>query len=163
MISFTALLGIFFFSCAPQERKVTPDMINFPQTASGEANSGESLPAITFDSIAYHFGTIAIGEKVIHSYQFTNTGDAPLVISQVSPSCGCTALKDWPQEPIFPGEGGKITVEFNSTGFPGAIEKTIVVATNCIPKDWYLKLSGQVLGKESGSEGAQGVEMERIR
>lgn len=150
-------------SCAPEERKVTPDMINFPQTASGNGSEQGDVPEITFDSIAFDFGEIAIGEKVVHSYHFTNTGDAPLVISQVTPSCGCTTLKDWPQEPVFPGEGGKISVEFNSTGFPGVISKTITVATNCVPKDWYLKLTGKVRGAEIESEQSPGIEMHRER
>lgn len=157
------LFFVFLFSCAPQERKVTPDMINFPQTASDEGNQNQPQPVITFDEEIYNFGTIAIGEKVGHTFHFTNTGKAPLVISQVVPSCGCTTLKDWPQEPVFPGENGKITVEFNSTGFPGAVEKTISVSTNCIPKDRYLKLKGQVSGKESDNETAPVIQMERTR
>lgn len=155
-------LAFVFASCGQEDRKVTADLLNFPQTASGE-ESDIDLPEITFDSLVHQFGSIAIGEKVVHSFRFKNTGNAPLVISQVVPSCGCTTLKDWPKEPILPGESGSITAEFNSSGFPGLISKTITVGTNCIPKDWYLKLEGEVKGVESEQKVDAPIKMERIR
>jgi hypothetical protein len=161
--AFAASCGIFLLTgCEPEPRKVTPDMLHFPQTASGEA-ADEDLPRIEFSREEFVFDTIAIGEKVMHSFDFRNEGDAPLVIDQVRPSCGCTTLKDWPREPIGPGEGGTITVEFNSTGFPGPIEKTVQVSTNGVPRDFYLKLRGYVAGAEVAKTVKPAVEMERTR
>ena len=158
---FFAAVG--FVACEPEQRKVTPDMLHFPQTASGDESDSDDLPRIAFVQPEFQFDTIAIGEKVMHSFAFTNEGGAALVIDQVRPACGCTTLKDWPKEPIAPGEGGVITVEFNSTGFPGPIEKSIQVSTNGVPRDWYLKLRGYVAGKESGKELDKPFEMERVR
>ena len=155
-------LALVLISCQEEKRKVTADMINFPQTASAEAEEVD-MPKITFDSTTCNFGTIAIGQKVVHSFKFKNTGNAPLVISQVVPSCGCTTLKDWPKDPIYPGEGGTITAEFNSTGFPGVISKSITVGTNCLPGDWYLKLEGTVSGTERVHEVNPPIKMERTR
>jgi hypothetical protein len=155
-------VAFLFSSCGEEDRKVTADLINFPQTASGEQVELD-VPVIDFDSTVFNFGTISIGEKVVHSFRFTNTGKAPLVISQVVPSCGCTTLKDWPKDPILPGETGTITAEFNSSGFPGLISKTISVGTNCIPKDWYLKLEGEVKGTEAEQKIEAPIKMERIR
>jgi len=148
--------------CEPQQRKVTPDMLHFPETASGEADLSD-VPKIQFDHEEFHFDTIAIGQRVLHSFTFTNTGRSPLIIDQVRPSCGCTTLKDWPRDPIEPGKGGRITVEFNSTDFPGAIEKTVQVSTNGVPRDWYLKLRGYVAGKEVDRTSTPAIEMERTR
>jgi hypothetical protein len=156
------LLGLTFTACQPAERKVTPEMLHFPQTASGE-QSDEDLPQIVFDSIEFRFDTIAIGEKLAHDFHFVNEGRAPLVIDQVRPSCGCTTLKDWPRQPILPGEGGTISVEFNSAGFPGPVEKSVLVSTNGIPRDWYLKIRGFVAGKEAIRKEQRPVEMERVR
>lgn len=149
-------------SCETEPRKVTPDMLHFPQTASGESDDPD-VPRIQFEQEEFQFDTIAIGERVLHSFAFVNAGKSPLLIDQVRPSCGCTTLKDWPKEPIAPGKGGQITVEFNSTDFPGAIEKTIQVSTNGVPRDWYLKLRGYVAGKEVDKRTAPAIEMERTR
>lgn len=148
-------------ACKEKDRKVTTDMLNFPQTANGEVDM--DLPKIEFDSTIYHFGEIAIGSKVKHTFKFSNTGSAPLVITDVKPSCGCTSLKDWPKEPIQPGENGQISVEFNSDGFPGDISKSIMVHTNAVPKDVFLKLEGKVVGIDNSKEVKPSIQMERTR
>lgn len=155
-------LALALASCEPQERRITPDMLHFPQSASG-TDADADFPVITFDSMVVHFDTLAIGERFLHTFRFTNTGKSPLVIDQVRPSCGCTTLKDWPRDPIEPGGGGTLSVEFNSTGFPGPAEKTILVSTNAIPRDHYLKLIGYVSGMEVKREQELPVKMERTR
>jgi len=154
----TAIIALVLFSCKTDNRQVTADMINFPKSGTED----NDLPVISFDSLECHFGKIAIGEKYTHIYRFTNTGTTPLVIAQVTPSCGCTTPKDWPHEPVGPGESGQITIEFNSKGFPGKVEKSISVLTNCLPKVWELKLIGEVSGVDVPTEEKKpGFEMER--
>jgi hypothetical protein len=154
-------LSLLAVSCGEENKKVTADMFNFPQASSGTVEG--DVPVIAFDSLDYNFGKVAIGEKVAHSYYFKNTGNAPLIIGQVTPSCGCTTLKDWPKDPIAPGQDGNITVEFNSSGFPGTIEKSILVSTNAVPNMYYLKLKGEVMGKEVKNAPSPTIEMERTR
>ncbi len=153
--SFTIV--VLLAGCQTDQRQVTADMIHFPPSGSEEA---VDAPVIVFDSIEYNFGKIAIGEKVVHSYKFVNRGKTPLVISQVSPSCGCTTPKDWPHEPIAPGDEGQITIEFDSKGFPGKIDKSVSILTNCVPKVIDLKLTGEVSGTESVDEKKMKFEME---
>lgn len=143
---FATCLTLLLFACKTDNRQITADMINFPPS-SGEAGDRD-IPVITFDSTECRFGTIAIGEKVNHTFRFKNTGKAPLLIAQVTPACGCTTPKDWSKEPILPGESGQISVEFNSTGFTGQIDKSISVLTNATPANWDLKLKGFVSGEE---------------
>lgn len=154
------VLCLAFVSCENKEKKVTSDLLNFPSAENGEVNG--NLPEIYFEEAEFNFGTVAVGEKITHSYSFVNKGKADLQIAQVTPSCGCTTLKDWPKTPIAPGGTGLITVEFNSAGFSGSIEKTIQVATNGIPRDYYLKLKGEVSGQ--ALDAAQpGVKMDRVK
>ena len=151
---------ILFASCEDKERKVTSNLLNFPSAENGEVQG--DLPEISFDEGEFNFGSVAVGEKIVHTYSFTNKGKADLQIAQVTPSCGCTTLKDWPKEPIAPGKSGVITVEFNSAGFSGNIEKSIQVATNGIPRDYYLKLKGEVSGQALDAA-RPGVEMDRLK
>lgn len=151
---------LFLFSCHNEDRKVTSDLLKFPSAETGEM--AEAVGEIVFSEPEFDFGKVAVGEKITHSYEFVNNGKAMLQIGQVTPSCGCTTLKDWPQGPIAPGESGKITVEFNSAEFSGKVEKSIQVSTNGYPRDAYLKLRGEVSGVAVPNDNG-GIEMKRTR
>lgn len=146
-----------FCACKTDNRQITSDMIHFPPSGGGQA---ENAPVITFDSIVCNFGILAVGEKYPHTFRFTNTGTSPLIITQVNPSCGCTTAKDWPQEPIAPGESGQISIEFNSSGNSGKVDKTISVLSNCIPAVEVLRIQGNVMGVENLPKVKSPVEME---
>lgn len=95
----------------------------------------------------YDFGKVTEGEIVEYSYRFKNTGDKPLVVSEVHASCGCT-VPEKPEEPVKPGEIGFIKVKFNSDHRPGEAHKTITVTSNAKPAFPELLLKGEVIGKE---------------
>ncbi|MBD0403394.1 MULTISPECIES: DUF1573 domain-containing protein [unclassified Flammeovirga] len=94
--------------------------------ASAQDTAG---PVITFEEKTYEFGDIHQGDVVEHTFKFSNTGDAPLVITNVTTTCGCTA-PNWPKEPIKPGDQGEILVKFNSRGKRGVQNKPITVYSN---------------------------------
>ncbi len=124
---------------------VTSDMLKFP--ASGhEGVDPDDLPQIRFDSTTLDMGVIVQGAKVTKYYTFTNPGGAPLVISDVRGSCGCTVGKNWPREPIAPGKGGTIEVSFDSEGRSGHQSKTVTVVANTVPPTTALVLTGDVAG-----------------
>jgi hypothetical protein len=80
-------------------------------------------------------------------FEFTNTGNEPLVIKEVHSSCGCT-VPSKPKDPIAPGQTGKIEVKYNMN--PGPIRKTITVDTNAINAEEgkvVLKIKGEVIVK----------------
>ncbi|MDZ4824831.1 MAG: DUF1573 domain-containing protein [Flavobacteriales bacterium] len=141
------------FSCGEEQQQVTPEMINFPKSASGE--SDKPLPQLKFENEVFEFAPVAEGEKLSHAYTFTNTGNAPLIISQVKPSCGCTTLKDWPTQPIQPGEGGQISIDFNSSGRAGKVDKSIFVQANTVPATTMLYLRGTVHGPGEKKDSSQ--------
>ena len=62
-------------------------------------------------------------------FNYQNVGDAPLVITDIKSSCGCTVPKDWSRAPLAPGESGRFTVKFNGSG-TNKITKTITVTAN---------------------------------
>ena len=91
-------------------------------------------PKITFAEQFWDFKNITEGEIVEHTFDFTNTGDGNLVISNVVASCGCTA-PDWPKEPVKPGQKSSIKVKFNSTGKFADQSKDVTVQANTVPNE----------------------------
>src|SRR5690606_10238828 len=75
------------------------------------------LPVMTFNELEWDFGTIQEGAVVEHTYEFVNNGEAPLIIQEAKPSCGCT-VPDWSKEPIPVGGKGYIKASFDSNGKP---------------------------------------------
>ncbi|MCB9187768.1 MAG: DUF1573 domain-containing protein [Flavobacteriales bacterium] len=102
-------------------------------------------PVITFENADVDFGDVAVGSTVAYEFKFTNTGTGNLVISDAKPSCGCTALKNWPKGAIKPGEGGSIPIEFTPKG-SGKTYKTVSVITNCTPSVIKLQITANVIG-----------------
>jgi len=97
------------------------------QEAAEESNT--SGPVMSFEEDKHDFGDIFQGDKVEHVFEFENTGNEPLIITNVQTTCGCTA-PEWPRDPVAPGQSGKIKVVFNSTGKMGRQNKVITVVSN---------------------------------
>lgn len=91
--------------------------------------SNQPLTSVALSENNHDFGKIKKGDKVEHVYEITNTGNNPLVISEVKPGCGCTA-PDFTKEPIMPGKKGKITLHFDSSNFDGNVNKYADVFAN---------------------------------
>jgi len=81
-------------------------------------------PKLTIDRHDFDFGQVYQGEKVSHTFRFSNLGDEPLHIEKVRTSCGCTAALLSEME-IPPGEGGEIETTFDSGRFRGPVTKTV--------------------------------------
>lgn len=93
----------------------------------------EKMPKITFaEKGIFDFGPLTEGDVVEHVFKFTNTGQFPLIINNITASCGCTT-PDWPHEPIAPGAKSSIKVRFNSRGKSGEQNKTITIFANTEP------------------------------
>jgi hypothetical protein len=116
-------------------------------TQQPEVKPEGPLPSIAFAEEIHDFGTIKDGEIVEHVFKFTNTGEAPLIISSATASCGCT-VPEWPKEPIAVGEEGEIQVRFNSTNKPGIQNKTVTITANTFPKINRIRIKANVT-KES--------------
>lgn len=103
-------------------------------------------PAIALESTSHDFGNISEdGGPVSCEFEFTNTGDEPLVIISANASCGCTR-PEFPKKPVQPGKKGKIKVTYLPTGRPGEFSKSVRVRTNAPrPKRITLNITGVVI------------------
>lgn len=110
-----------------------------------------SLGQFKFSEIEYDFGTIDEGKVVEHVFSFTNDGQAPLVISNITASCGCTT-PDWTKTPIKPGDEGFVKVIFNSTAKSGTQSPTVTIQANTDPNITRLRLKGNVTPKGAVSQ-----------
>ncbi len=102
----------------------------------------EKVAKIQFTSDTVDYGEIEKGSDGVRVFEFKNTGTAPLIISKVSSSCGCTIPKK-PEGPIMPGESGEIQVKYD-TNRPGPIRKAITVLSNADTPTTILKIKGTV-------------------
>ena len=118
-------------------------MLLFVGLAFISVSAQEKVAKIEFKSDVIDYGEVARGSDGVRVFEFTNTGNAPLIISKVTSSCGCTIPKK-PEEPVMPGETGQIEVKYD-TQRVGHIRKTIMVTSNADTPKVPLKIKGQVL------------------
>ena len=103
----------------------------------------KKVAKIEFKTEIIDYGTIEKGADGVRVFEFTNTGNAPLIISNVKSTCGCTVPKK-PKEPIMPGETGEIEVKYD-TNRVNPIRKTITVISNAERPTVALKIKGLVV------------------
>jgi Protein of unknown function (DUF1573) len=105
----------------------------------GSAGSASGLAKTSIDTSQFttiqwldsakDFGKIQEGQQLAVSFRFKNTGDKPLIIERVQPSCGCTVAEQ-STEPVAPGSEGQVKATFNSEGRTGVNHKTLFVYAN---------------------------------
>lgn len=105
-------------------------------------------PAISFEESKFDFGSTGQGAVVEHTFKFKNTGTAPLVISNIGVSCGCTT-PEWTKAPVQPGKTGSITAKFNTAGKIGMQNKVLTIESNATAGSSTVSLVGEV--KEAGA------------
>lgn len=112
-------------------------------------NAQDKTAKINFKSDTIDYGTIEKGADGLRIFEFTNSGDAPLIVSRVTSSCGCTVPK-WSKEPILPGATGEIQVKYD-TNRVSPIRKTITVISNADTPTVALKIKGEVIDSSKES------------
>ncbi len=144
-IFYLAFILLLAFGCGNKNdnSNLTGDVVNNPLSADNPGDPS-TMPQITFDKTVYDFGRIYEGEKVKCSFKFSNTGKSDLIITSAKASCGCT-VPEYPKNPIKPGAGGSVTVEFNSSGRRGQQNKAVSVTTNAQPPTVVLTVKAMVV------------------
>ncbi len=112
-------------------------------------NSQEKVAKIEFKTEVIDYGTIEKGADGVRVFEFTNTGNAPLIITKVKSSCGCT-IPSKPKGPILPGETGEIKVKYD-TNRVNPFRKTITVSSNADTPTVALKIKGLVVDSSKNS------------
>ncbi|MBA6153294.1 DUF1573 domain-containing protein [Gelidibacter maritimus] len=103
----------------------------------------EKVAKIEFKTDVIDYGTVEKGSDGVRVFEFTNTGNAPLIITRVNSTCGCTVPKK-PEGPILPGQTGEIQVKYD-TQRVNPIRKTITVLSNADTPTVALKIKGEVV------------------
>lgn len=129
-LSFFALISAFGFS---QDKAAT-----------------QKVGTFHFDSEEIDYGKIPQHADGVRVFKFTNTGDAPIVISNAKGSCGCT-VPTYPKNVILPGETGEINVKY-ATDRIGAFTKTVTLTSNASEPSKVLRIKGEVLNPEKKTE-----------
>lgn len=106
-------------------------------------SEGYTQAVISFNTTNHDFNQVAEGTVATYEFKFKNEGNAPLVISKVQASCGCTT-PFWTKEPVKPGEEGVITASYNSKGRPGTFNKSITITSNATSPTTRLYIKGTV-------------------
>ena len=124
-------------------RAANPAIQPNPAASQVDEKPEGPLPAFSFPKLEHDFGTINEGDVVEHTFSFTNTGNAPLIIQDVQASCGCTA-PDWSKNPIPVGGTGFVKAKFDSQGKPNINNRTVTVTANTWPKQSVLRIKAMV-------------------
>lgn len=119
--------------------------------ATATAATKTAGPVITFEESKYDFGSVAQGGMVDHTFKFKNTGNQPLIISNIGVSCGCT-VPEYSKAPVLPGKTGSLSAHFNSAGKSGMQNKVLTIESNATAGPATVSLVGEV--KEAGSAAA---------
>ena len=126
-----------------QSNGVDASFIHLP--GEGEA---QNAPRMQWSSTELDLGLVAAGESRKLTYQLTNAGLSPLIVTQVLPSCGCTVAEAWDSSPLAPGESTSIVLRFDAGETTRTLSESATVVTNAIPGSVELRFTAEVLGPD---------------
>ncbi|WP_299526372.1 DUF1573 domain-containing protein [Winogradskyella sp.] len=104
------------------------------------------VAVIAFETEVIDYGTIEQNSNGTKIFAFANTGDAPLLITKVKTSCGCT-VPSYSKDPILPGQSGELEIKYNTKKL-GAFTKTIIVMSNAEGGNKILKIKGNIIASK---------------
>lgn len=147
-ITLGILCSLTVISCKENaSEKVKNDNV---EVAAARDAQAKNLPVMTFEKSEHDFGTIEQNAPQETTFKFTNTGNAPLIITNATSSCGCT-VPEYPKNvPIAPGESGELLVKFNGSG-QNAVTKTVTVAANTEKGSEQLRIKAFVNAKTTAN------------
>ena len=149
-ISMIALLSISLITFSCKEKATEKiDNANVESAAIRDASAAK-VPVMTLDKTFHDFGQIKQGAPQQTVFTFTNTGDAPLIITEATSSCGCTVPEYPKNTPIAPGATGQLVVSFNGSG-QNQVTKTINVQANTANGSELLKIQAFVMAPNAAS------------
>ena len=124
---FTSVALVSFTSC----KENASEKINQENVTKAAERDAQTIvyPSVTFDKVAHDFGEIQNGTPVETVFTYTNSGQSPLVVTDIKSTCGCTVPQGWSREPLALGASSQFTVKFNGKG-ANKVSKTITLTTN---------------------------------
>ncbi|MBI35635.1 MAG: hypothetical protein CMP67_09785 [Flavobacteriales bacterium] len=145
---FTSLI-LILFSCENKTENIDSSIVVNNYSAIEDFRQINGGASMLFNETEYEFPPVEEGTELEHSFYFVNNGDAPLVLTNVKGSCGCTNV-EYPEEPLNPGQKGVIKAEVNNSGKPigKKFRVGIVVESNGQDSKIRLTLRGTTLEKK---------------
>lgn len=125
---------------AALERKI--EILSVERAAEDSASA-----EIYFPSTIHNFGSVAVNDTLVHQFTFTNRGEKPLLISEVSADCSCAEI-NFPTSEIASQQSGTVRVQFNGLSGEGKYSKAFVVRTNGIPEEVELVVTAEINPEE---------------
>lgn len=101
-----------------------------------------------FDTETFDFGKVAFEKPATHIFTFTNVGEAPIIITKVETTCGCT-VPEYTQTPVKPGEKGTVKVTYNPAGSPMPFSKSVTLTSNARTTTKVLIVKGETVSGAS--------------
>jgi hypothetical protein len=118
------------------------DIVRMPVSAEQQGDQGTG-PKLEFEKKEYDFGSVTEGVPVKFTYKFKNVGNAPLLITDIHTTCGCT-VPTWNKNPIPVGASDEIKVAFDTSDKLNQQSKKITVIANTYPSETELILKGYI-------------------
>lgn len=137
-----AVVGLIA-GCGNQNGTNTNQQVRDSVVSSTNTTASQQQGLVEFEEPVFDFGKVKEGVVVEHVFKFKNAGTAPVILSQVSASCGCTT-PDFTKEPVLPGKIGEIKVSFNSLGQVGTQQKIVTVSSNAENRVTTVQIKGVV-------------------
>lgn len=154
------LICILLASCQSQDpATVNTGLVAIPvsdihQIITAPPSDEDSATTIAFDAPVFNFGEVIEGTTVEHVFEFKNSGDLPLLISDAQSTCGCT-VPEWPKTPIDAGQTGRMVVRFDTEGKIENQVKKVTITANTYPGQTEIALIGKVIPKLSETDKKQ--------
>ncbi len=122
-------------------------MVLFSFILISQENKG---PVFTWEKPVHDFGKVYTDDlpETKLAIAFKNTGNAPLVLTNVRACCG-TRVTHWPKEPVMPGVSDTIRVEFHLMPRPHRISRVVTASSNCSENGTSIfRMTGEVVQRE---------------
>lgn len=117
----------------------------FSVSAQTHEEGKQKMAQIKFETLSHDFGNIKQKDTPhVYEFAFTNTGDAPLVITRAELSCKCTSVT-YPRKPVAPGQSATVTVTYTPKNELGTFDNTIKVYSNAADRRVILNIQGKVV------------------
>ncbi|MDC6362706.1 MULTISPECIES: DUF1573 domain-containing protein [Flavobacteriaceae] len=150
VFSLIMVVAMISVSCKDKaSNKIVADNV---ENATSRDEAQKQLPVMSFEKAEHDFGAITQGTPQETTFKFTNTGNAPLIITDARSSCGCTVPEYPKNSPIAPGDSGELVVKFNGSG-QNQVTKTITVTANTEKGTETLRIKAFVNPKEAAPAG----------
>ncbi|MGD1947521.1 MAG: DUF1573 domain-containing protein [Croceivirga sp.] len=142
-----AAMGMLVMGTSCKDKASSKVVADNVETASARDEVSKKLPVMAFDKQEHDFGSIVQGTPQETVFTFTNTGEAPLIITDAKSTCGCTVPQYPKNTPIAPGETGELVVKFNGSG-KGQVTKQVTVTANTEKGSELLRIKAMVNPKD---------------